>query len=292
MFNEGVALRMRHHLGAAVPMLRFEPVPTRVRAFLDGKPALDTRRALLVWEPRRLVPTYAVPVRDVLIDQRPSDPQPDPPDLGSLPPMLGPEHFWQHTTPGTVVDLSSQTRHLEAAGFRPDDDDLADHVTVDFEAFDSWRVEDEPLVAHPHDPFKRIDVLATGRRIEVSLAGTLLAATTGAQMLLETHLPPRFYLPRGDVRLDLLEPSGHATRCAYKGRASYLSTADGSDAGRDIAWYYPDPLDDAHRVRDLVCFWSERTVLVVDGEPVPRPITPWSRPEEQASADPERLEFG
>ena len=46
------------------------------------------------------------------------------------------------------------------------------------------------------------------------------------------------------------------------------------------------------RVRDHVCFWAERTDLVVDGEPIERPVTPWSRPEEQASADPDRLEFG
>jgi hypothetical protein len=52
-------------------------------------------------------------------------------------------------------------------------------------------------------------------------------------------------------------------------------------AGRDIAWTYPEPLHDAERVRDLVCFFSERTDLSVDGVHVDRPVTPWSPPREQ-----------
>ncbi len=148
------------------------------------------------------------------------------------------------------------------------------------------------LVAHAHDPFKRIDVLSSSRRIEVRLDGTVLASTVRALALIETHLPVRYYIPPQDVRMDLLGPSPTRTACAYKGRASYLSTVDGSDAGRDIAWVYPDPLDDALRVRDRLCFWAERTDLLVDGEEVRRPVTPWSRREEQAHADPDSLEFG
>ncbi len=36
--------------------LRFEPVTRRVRASLRGQPVLDTTDAVLVWEPRRVVP--------------------------------------------------------------------------------------------------------------------------------------------------------------------------------------------------------------------------------------------
>ena len=76
-----VALRMRHHLGAALSELRFEPTPARIRAFVGGEPALDSRQALLVWEPRRLIPVYAVPMDDLAAAATPTDPQPEPPDL-------------------------------------------------------------------------------------------------------------------------------------------------------------------------------------------------------------------
>ena len=165
-------------------------------------------------------------------------------------------------------------------------------MVLDFPAFDRWLAEDEELVGHPHDPFKRIDVLSCHRHVEVSLDGTVLASTDNALLLLETHLPVRYYVPPEDVAASLLAPSETRSTCAYKGVAAYLSTADGRPEGRDIGWTYPRPLDDARRVRDHVAFWNERTDIRVDGELQRRPVTPWSPPAEQASADAERLEFG
>jgi uncharacterized protein (DUF427 family) len=190
------------------------------------------------------------------------------------------------------VDLVVGGRRLSRAGYLPDDPDLAGLVVLDFSAFDEWMAEDEVLVGHPHDPFKRIDVLATRRHVEVGLDGTVLASTGNALMLLETHLPVRYYIPRGDVETSLLTASDSRTICAYKGQASYFSTRDGRPEGHDIGWTYPEPLDDALRVRDNIAFWNERTDISIDGQPQPRPVTPWSTPAEQAAADAERLEFG
>jgi uncharacterized protein (DUF427 family) len=283
-----MAVRMRHHLGAAMPELRWEPTPTRVRAMVGEEVVVDSDAALLVWEPRRLVPVYAVPMADLAHGATPSSPQPDPPDLATLPPLMGPVGF-THTCPGTALDLATGSGTLLGAGFQPDDPDLQGAVILDFNAFDSWLAEDEPRVAHPHDPFKRISVHASSRRIEVSLDGTVLASTDRALMLAETHLPVRWYLPPDDVRTELLVPSDKTSSCAYKGHASYFSLATGQAA---IAWTYRAPLDDALRVKDHLCFWSERTDLVVDGVAQDRPITPWSTPEEQRGAAADRLEFG
>ncbi len=287
-----MALRMKNHIGVSLAELRYEPTPARIRAFVDGEPVLDTCDALLVWEPRRLLPVYAVPVHDVTLTMQVAQAQPEDWDLIGVPMMLGPEDFWLHTARGTSMDLAVGSRHFEGAGFVPDDADLGERVVLDFGAFDAWWAEDEELFGHPRDPFKRIDVLASSRQVEVSVDGVELASSSWALMLFETHLPVRYYVPPSDVRMDLLAPSETRSTCAYKGVATYLSTRDGAESGQDIAWTYPDPLDDALRVRDHVCFWAERTDLVVDGEPIERPVTPWSRPEEQASADPDRLEFG
>ena len=283
---------MKRHLGMATPLLRYEPVAMRLRAFSDGAAVLDTQRGALVWEPRRIVPVYAVPEADVRAAVEPTDPQPAAADLHALPQTLGPDSFEPHTTPGLTVDLVAGERRLPRAGFRADDPDLAGLVLLDFRAFDQWLAEDEPLVGHPHDPFKRIDVLTSRRHVEVRLDGTTLASTSAALMLLETHLPMRYYIPPYDVESALFVPSETRSTCAYKGHASYYSTADGRPQGRDIAWTYPQPLDDALRVRDHVAFWNERCDILVDDVLQPRPVTPWSTPAEQASADAERLEFG
>lgn len=287
-----MALRMKHHLGLSLSELRFEPTATRVRARLDGHLVLDTTSALLVWEPRRLVPQYAAPVADLAADLRPLDEQPAAPDPAAWPPMLGPDSFAPHFSPGRVADLEVGDTVLAESAFLPDDPDLDGCVVLRFDALDSWTVEGQELVGHPRDPFKRIDVWDSARTVEVRLDGQVLAVSSTPLMLVETHLPTRWYVPADDVRMDLLVPSDHRSTCAYKGHASYLSIAGGGEAGRDIAWRYEDPLDDARRVKDHVCFWSERTDLVVDGTPLPRPVTPWSTPEEQAGADPDRLEFG
>jgi uncharacterized protein (DUF427 family) len=283
---------MKWHLAQAVAQLSFEPVPVRLRAFLDGDLALDTQDGVLVWEPRRIVPVYAVPERDLLLAVESTDPPPEPPDLDAFPPMLGPDSFEPHTTQGTIVDLVSATGRVERAGFRPDDPDLAGLVVLDFLAFDRWLAEDEGLVGHPHDPFKRIDILSCHRRVEISLGEAVLASTDNALLLLETHLPIRYYIPPDDVQSSMLTPSDTRSTCAYKGHATYVSTADGRPEGRDIGWTYRRPLDDALRVRDHVAFWNERTDIRLDGELQRRPVTPWSSRSEQAAADAERLELG
>lgn len=281
---------MKRLLMGSAAELRYEPYPLRVRATVDGLTAVDSARAMLVWEPRRLVPVFAVPAEDVHGELVPAvTPQAD---EHEFPPFLGPEQFALHTTDGEAFDVVVGEHTFERAAFRPENPALEGRVTLDFDALDRWFVEDEELVGHAHDPFKRIDVVRSGRHVVVSLDGRVLADTTRPVALYETHLPVRWYLPREDVRMDLLEPSEHRSTCAYKGHASYLSVVGAGERGRDLAWTYPEPLRDAVEVRDMVCFWAERTDLVVDDVPVERPVTPWSPPEEQRAVAEESLEFG
>lgn len=143
--------------------------------------------------------------------------------------MLGPERFGPHTTPERAVRLVVGDPSID--GFVPDDADLGGAVLADFAGFDSWRTEDQALMNHAHDPFERVDVMATGRRVEITVDGRLMADSRRARLLLETGLPPRYYLPPDDVRTDLLADSPAATVCSYKGVASYLSAAGATSPG-------------------------------------------------------------
>ena len=272
-----MAVRMRQHLGSGTRQLRFEPVPYRVRAWLGDILAVDSKAAHVVWEPRRIVPVFGVPVDDLRGELRRTDPQPMPPDLAGLPPMLGPTGFGTHTTSGEVVDLIVGGRTLAAAGFRPEDADLEDLALLDFDAFTMWRAENQLLVGHAHDPFKRIDVMASDRQVEVRLGDVVIASSKRALALWETQLPVRWYLPPDDVRMDLLEPSDHRTTCAYKGHASYWSVRAGDELEEDLVWFYPEPRHDAERVRGYLAFFNERVDIEVDGELEERPLTQWSK---------------
>lgn len=272
-----MALRMGEYLRSTFPELRIEPTARRIRVLVGDTTVADTTRAMVVWEPRRGVPVYAIPETDFNAELVPFAAPPPPADL---PPFLGPENFALHTTAGQALSVRVAGQDLPGAAFRPEDPDLAGYLVLDFSAF-SWIEEDEPVVGHPHDPFKRIDVLRSDRHVVVSLDGVVLADSKNPTALLETHLPVRWYLPREDVRIDLFTPSDTRTTCAYKGEASYLSVTDADENGRDLAWTYPEPLNDAAQVRDMVAFFSERCDLTVDGTAARRPVTPWSSPEEQ-----------
>jgi hypothetical protein len=63
---------MRGLLTGGLGELRHEPTAKRIRAVLDGGTVVDTTRALLVWEPRRIVPSYAVPADDIAAELAPA----------------------------------------------------------------------------------------------------------------------------------------------------------------------------------------------------------------------------
>ena len=273
-----MGVRMMDLLGGSLEALRYQPTAKRVRVSLAGEPVAVTTEAQLVWEPRRVVPTYAVPVAALTAQLVPAGAESGDEETGfhlpdvSSRPVLDPSiPFAVHTCPGTVFDVIAGAETGARAAFRPDDPDLADHVVLEFDAFE-WHEEDEPIVSHPHDPFGRIDVLHSSRHVRIEHDGRMLAESTRPMLLFETLLPVRFYLPREDVAVRL-EPSDTVTYCAYKGRASYFSVPDGP---RDVAWTYHEPLHDADQVRDRICFFDEHLDVTVDGERRQRPVTPWA----------------
>ena len=249
-----MAIDLRENWFRGLAELRYATTPKRIRADLDGTTLLDTRDALLVWEPRRVVPWYAVPASDLHLTV--TEHEPDPPAFPG--PVVAPQHPG-HTTPGVALHAAG----LGEVAFRPDDPALGGRVIMSWAPF-TWREEEDSVISHPHDPFARIDVLRSDRHVRVSVGDTVLAESTRPVALMETSLPVRWYLPRDDVRMDLLTPSESHTSCAYKGTASYLS----AEGAPDVAWFYPDPLHDALPVRDLLSFWRKATVEV-DGELVP-----------------------
>jgi uncharacterized protein (DUF427 family) len=280
-----MSTRMRDLLTGGFGQLRHEPTGKRIRAVLGGGTVVDTTEALLVWEPRRIVPSYAVPDGDVTAEldvagRAAADAAGTVgsrmPELSSRPVLDPSVPFAVHTAEGRPVDLSAGGQNRPGAGFYPADPDLAGYVVLDFAAFEAWYEEDELTVAHPRDPFHRIDVLPSSRQVLVELDGHVLAQSSRPTLLFETMLPARYYLPPGDIRTELT-PSGTRTYCAYKGQASYWSAAVGDRVVPDIAWTYQQPRHDAALVHGLIAFFNERLDVIVDGERLERPITPWSR---------------
>jgi uncharacterized protein (DUF427 family) len=243
-------------------VLFWDPVPQRIRATFAGETVVDSTDAKLLHETKHL-PVYYFPRDDVRMDLL------EPSEKTSHCPHKGDARYWSlHVDSRTAPDVAwAYDEPLEPASF------LRGHVAFYWRGLDEWFAEAEQLHGHPRDPYTRIDIYRTTRRVRVLLGGEEVADSVRAKMLFETGLPPRYYFPPDDVRLDLLEPSPKLTRCAYKGVASHFH-ALGHD---DVAWTYPDPQHDAEPVRDLIAFYNERVDIELDGEQAERPSTQWSR---------------
>jgi uncharacterized protein (DUF427 family) len=246
-----VDLESRDHL------FYLEPMPYRVRALFEGETVVDSFEPLLLHETGAL-PVYYFRSDDVRRDllRRSERALEDDKGTGERWDLVGErtekDAAWSYTEP--VVEAAH----------------LRDLLAFEWDVIDEWFCEDEQMFGHPRDPYSRIDAYRTTRHIRVSLDGVLLADTRRATVLYETNLPPRYYIPAEDVRGELLVPSPHRTRCAYKGSASYWSVQLPDRVEEDVVWTYADPQHDGEPVRDLLCFFNERVDLEVDGELVER----------------------
>ncbi len=110
----------------------------------------------------------------------------------------------------------------------------------------------------------RVRTKPSSRHVRVEHAGRELAERDRAVELDETGLPTRYYLPRDDVRTDLLTPSATTSHCPFKGDATYLSAPGVEDA----FWVYEAPSEaDARPIAGMLAPWPGRVDVLVDGEP-------------------------
>jgi uncharacterized protein (DUF427 family) len=242
--------------------VRVEPSQKRVRVYLAGDLVADTIRPLLVWEVP-YYPAYYLPAADV---------------RAKLVPTGRTEHS---PSRGEAEILDVVTDRGSAAGTArryPDSpiEALRDTVRIDFAAMDEWLEEDEPIYVHPRSPYSRVDILASSRHVRVEIDGVTVADSRSPRILFETGLPPRYYLPLPDVRMDLLVPSDTQTQCPYKGTAGYWSVEVNGKRYEDYAWIYRAPLPESQKIAGLACFYNEKVDLYVDGVAQNRPRSPFS----------------
>jgi uncharacterized protein (DUF427 family) len=110
----------------------------------------------------------------------------------------------------------------------------------------------------PPPPGRTIYLEPTSKRIRVEVGGEVVADSRHAFILHESGLQPTYYFPPEDVRAEVLEPTDRHTHCPKKGDASYYTIRTGGETVENGAWYYPEPLDDAPFIKDLVAFYFDR----------------------------------
>lgn len=243
---------------AIAPALRVEANPRWLRGFVDGVPVVDSKQVVTVYGIRRLA-TYFFRNADVRMD------------------LLRPAET--HSASGErrySLQLDGRTIEDIAWSYAGDDEryaELRGYIAFEWKKIDAWYEEDDEVFVYPRDPYHRVDVLNSSRHIKVMLAGQVIAETRRPRLLFETGLRTRYYIPKVDVRMELLEPTATVTQCPYKGNAAYWSVRIGDQVFADIVWAYPFPIAECSMIQNLLSFYNEKVEMYVDGElePAARP---------------------
>jgi uncharacterized protein (DUF427 family) len=112
----------------------------------------------------------------------------------------------------------------------------------------------------------QITITPSRRHVEVIVDGVKVAESDRPVLLDETGLPTRYYLPREDVRTELLIATDSETTCPFKGQASYWSVEVDGRRHDDLVWSYEAPIPSAEGITGLLSFYNDRVELVVDGD--------------------------
>ncbi len=106
-------------------------------------------------------------------------------------------------------------------------------------------------------------VETVGEAIRVFLAQRSLTASTQALRIIEMGLPPSYYIPPEDVRMDWLVASKTETWCEWKGRAQYYTIGFGSLELHDVAWSYPEPEREYRDIAGYIAFYPQAVAAYI-----------------------------
>jgi uncharacterized protein (DUF427 family) len=232
--------------GAPAHRLFFDHHPRRMRALVGDRVVLDSTRGRLLHESNHL-PRLYVPLDDLDAESLQRS------DHTSHCPFKGDATYWSIRVGDRVTENAvwAYEDPLPQAAW------LKGFASLYPDAADAWFVENERVFGHLRDPYHRVDVFESSRSVTVRAHGTVVAQSDRAKLLYETSVPPRVYVPGGDVAAGALVPSDTRTVCPYKGEASYWHLSVEGHRIEDAAWSFETPLSEALEVARHVSFDGE-----------------------------------
>ncbi|KAL8738724.1 MAG: hypothetical protein Q9181_000546 [Wetmoreana brouardii] len=224
---------------------KFEKTTRRVRALFDKTWLFDTTSAYHVWE-HPYYPQYYIPSSDIKNSWITKDKGID--DGESV--FLAAVHGEKRVSDRVLVFEKGP---------------LAGLTRLEFKQMDAWYEEDQFMVGHPKDPYKRIDILPSSRKITIKVGDVIVAESTLNMFLFETMLRTRYYMPKTAIQWQYTTPSDTTTLCPYKGMAEYYNlNVDGKEI-KDAIWWYRYPTHESAPIAAMACFYNEKVDVFVDG---------------------------
>jgi uncharacterized protein (DUF427 family) len=230
-------------------VLYAEPLRRRLRAELGGSTVVQSDDAVLLFEPGRYPVAYFPLAGFAEGALRQTDHRSQHRDLGDT--------AWFEVIGATRQAARGAWQHVALPAQAAI---LGDKVALAWRAMDGFYEEDDRILGHAADPYHRIDIRRTSRRLAVRASDRVVADTSNPLVLYESGFAPRWYMPRADVVAEALTQVELQTFCPYKGIASYYDI----DGIRHAAWSYRTPFDEMAAIGDLVSFEPDKVEVILD----------------------------
>ena len=121
-------------------------------------------------------------------------------------------------------------------------------------------------------PPRKITLEPAQDTIRIEFGGKTIAESSKALILREGAYPPVAYIPKADVRWEMMQDSDHNTFCPYKGTARYWSVTAGDRRAENAVWGYPEAIDAVAEIQDCVAFyWDRMDAWYLGGRVIDKP---------------------
>lgn len=118
--------------------------------------------------------------------------------------------------------------------------------------------------AYARYPDHRVEIERNPARVRAEFAGETIADSTRSWRVRESQHAPVVYVPREDVRVDLLEKTSLSTFCPFKGHASYYTIRVGDRVAENAIWSYEDPYDQVAALKGCAAFYLDRIDALIE----------------------------
>jgi uncharacterized protein (DUF427 family) len=115
-----------------------------------------------------------------------------------------------------------------------------------------------PAPGFVRQPDRVMNYTPAGKRVRVTFNGESIADSQAAIGLQEADYPVAYYIPRADVRMELLRRNDNSTHCPFKGDASYWSIDAKGKIAENAVWSYETPFDEAEVIKEYIAFYSSK----------------------------------